>query len=128
MSTDRSDRSVAEFREPFRSRPGATGGCPRSSYFGRVVARLGPDRFGFPVQTVLRSGRYLTQDHGICRRTSPFDGRGTPTGPRLQPALELFASVLSRPEPTLVIEGFGRRDAPIDQLSIVLGRSVTTVK
>ena len=35
--------------------------CPRSSYFGRVVAGLGPDRFGFPVQTVLRSGRYLTQ-------------------------------------------------------------------
>jgi D-serine dehydratase len=116
------------FREPFRSRPGATGQCPRSSHFGRVVARLGPDRFGFPVQTVLRSGRYLTQYHGIYRRTSPFDGRGTPTGPRLQPALELLASVLSRPEPTLVIEGFGRRDAPFDdQLSIVLGRYVTTV-
>ena len=54
----------------FRSRPGAAGQCRRSSYFGRVVARLGPDRFGFPVQTVLRSGRYLTQpdnwrcDHG----------------------------------------------------------------
>ena len=94
-----------------------------SSYFDRVVARLGPDRFPFPVQTVLRSGCYLTHDHGIYRRTSPFDGRGTPNGPRLQPALELLASVLSRPEPTLLIVGFGRRDVPIDdQLPVVLGR------
>src|SRR5215218_4611266 len=94
-----------------------------SAYFDRVVAHLGPDRFPFPVQTVLRSGCYLTHDHGIYRRTSPFDGRGTPEGPQLKPALELLASVLSRPEPTLVIVGFGRRDAPIDdQLPVVLGR------
>jgi D-serine dehydratase len=94
-----------------------------SSYLDRVVAHLGPDCFSFPVQTVLRSGCYLTHDHGIYRRTSPFDGRGTEAGPRLQPALELLASVLSRPEPTLVIVGFGRRDAPFDdQLPVVLGR------
>jgi D-serine dehydratase len=94
-----------------------------SSYFDWVVARLGSDCFGFSVQTVLRSGCYLTHDHGIYRRTSPLDGRGTPTGPRLQPAFELLASVLSRPEPSLVIVGFGRRDAPFDdQLPVVLGR------
>ena len=94
-----------------------------SSYFDRVVARLGPDRFSFPVQTVLRSGCYLTHDHGIYRRTSPLDGRGSPTGPWLRPAFELLASVLSRPEPTLVIVGFGRRDVPFDdQLPVVLGR------
>ena len=94
-----------------------------SSYFDRVVARLGPDCFPFPVQTVLRSGCYLTHDHGIYRHTSPFDGRGNPEGPRLRPALELLASVLSRPEQTLVIVGFGRRDVPIDdQLPVVLGR------
>jgi D-serine deaminase-like pyridoxal phosphate-dependent protein len=94
-----------------------------SSYFDRVVARLAPDRFDFPVQTVLRSGCYLTHDHGIYRRTSPLDGRGSPTGPRLQPAFELLASVLARPEPTLVIVGFGRRDVPFDdQLPVVLGR------
>ena len=94
-----------------------------SSYFDRVVARLGPDRFSFPVQTVLRSGCYLTHDHGIYQRTSPFDGRGSPSGPRLRPAFELLASVLSRPEPNLAIVGFGRRDVPIDdQLPVVLGR------
>ena len=94
-----------------------------SSYFDRVVAHLGPGCFGFPVQTVLRSGCYLTHDHGIYRRTSPFDGRGTSAEPQLQPAFELLASVLSRPEPELVIVGFGRRDAPFDdQLPVVLGR------
>jgi D-serine dehydratase len=94
-----------------------------SSYFDQVVAHLGPDCFGFPAELVLRSGCYLTHDHGIYRRTSPLDGRGTATGPRLQPAFELLASVLSRPEPTLVIMGFGRRDVPFDdQLPVVLGR------
>ena len=83
-----------------------------SSYFDRVVAHLGPGSFGFPVQTVLRSGCYLTDDHGIYRRTSPFDGRGSPSGPRLRLVFELLASVLSRPEPTLAIVGFGRRDVP----------------
>jgi D-serine deaminase-like pyridoxal phosphate-dependent protein len=32
----------------------------------------------------------------------------------LQPALELWARVSSRPEPGLVIAGFGKRDAPYD--------------
>ena len=94
-----------------------------SSYFDSVVDRLGPERFSFPVQVVLRSGCYVTHDHGIYRCTSPFDGRGDPTGPRLQPAFELLATVLSRPEPDLVIMGFGRRDVPFDdQLPVVLGR------
>jgi D-serine dehydratase len=106
----------------------AAGGVPLisaggSSYFDSVVDRLGPDRFSFPAQVVLRSGCYLTHDHGIYRRTSPLDGRAASTGPRLQPAFELLASVLSRPEPTLVIMGFGRRDVPFDdQLPVVLGR------
>jgi D-serine dehydratase len=52
-----------------------------------------------------------------------MDGRGGPDGPRLQPAVELLATVISRPEPILVIVGFGRRDAAFfDQLPAVLGR------
>jgi D-serine dehydratase len=51
-----------------------------SSYFDRVVAHLGPDCFGFSVQTVLRSGCYLTHDHGIYRRTSPWTGAGRRRG------------------------------------------------
>jgi D-serine dehydratase len=71
-----------------------------SSHFDRVVAHLDPDRFDFLVQTVLRSGCYMSPFHDRCRRTSPLDGRGTPMGPRLRPAFELLATVLFRPEPT----------------------------
>ena len=93
-----------------------------SSYFDLVVDALGPAAFDFPVRTVIRSGCYATHDHGTYRRTSPWDGRGT-GAPRLRPAFELLASVWSRPEPTRVIAGFGRRDVPIDdQLPVVLGR------
>ena len=93
-----------------------------SSYFDLVVDALGPAVFDFPVRTVIRSGCYATHDHGTYRRTSPWDGRGT-GAPRLRPAFELLATVWSRPEPTRVIAGFGRRDVPIDdQLPVVLGR------
>ena len=93
-----------------------------SSYFDLVVDALGPAVFDFPVRTVIRSGCYATHDHGTYRRTSPWDGRGA-GAPRLRPAFELLASVWSRPEPTRVIAGFGRRDVPIDdQLPVILGR------
>jgi hypothetical protein len=110
--------SAGERSAGYRGRADSAGESAR-----RSCTHLGPDCFSFPVQAVLRSGCYLTHDHGTYRRTSPFDGRGTEAGPRLAPALELLASVLCRPEPTLVIVGFGRRDAPFDdQLPVVLGR------
>ncbi len=95
-----------------------------SSYFDRVLHSLGPTTFPFPVTVVLRSGCYVTHDHGIYQVTSPFDGRdGVGSGPRLQPALELLASVWSRPEPDLLIVGFGRRDVPTDDRLPVAIRS-----
>lgn len=94
-----------------------------SSYFDRVVELLAPAAFPFPVDMVLRSGCYLTHDHGLYQRTSPLDGRAPDGGPRFEPAFELLASVLSRPEPGLMIVGFGRRDVPIDDhLPVPIGR------
>jgi D-serine deaminase-like pyridoxal phosphate-dependent protein len=58
------------------------------------------------VRVVLRSGCYLTHDDGLYARASPL--------PELRPALELWARVLSCPEPGLAIAGFGKRDAPYD--------------
>ncbi|MFC5679645.1 alanine racemase [Aeromicrobium endophyticum] len=106
----------------FERRPVVTAGG--SSYFDLVVDAVGPDRFGFPVDTILRSGCYATHDHGVYRETSPFDGRSDqPGGSRFAPALELVASVLSTPEPGLVIAGFGRRDVPTDdRLPVVVGQ------
>lgn len=93
-----------------------------SAYFDAVVEFLRPAAFSYEVQTILRSGCYVSHDHGLYHRTSPFDGRAVAGQPRLQPALELLASVWSQPEPGLIIAGFGRRDVPIDdQLPVVLG-------
>lgn len=91
-----------------------------SSYFDLVVRELGPAMWDRPVTTVLRSGCYVTHDHGVYRRTSPL-GAGRGTG-ALRPAFELRASVLSAPEDDRVIVGFGRREAPTDdRLPVVLG-------
>jgi D-serine dehydratase len=95
-----------------------------SAYFDVVCARLGPSVLPAPFRTVLRSGCYVTHDHGMYQRTSPLDGRAsTPATSRLRPALELVAHVLSTPEPGLAIVGFGRRDVPVDdRLPVLLGR------
>jgi D-serine dehydratase len=88
---------------------GAFAGAPEvlataggSALFDRVVAALRPTA----ARVVLRSGCYLTHDDGLYARTSPL--------PALRPALELWARVLSCPEPGLAIAGFGKRDAPYD--------------
>ena len=41
--------------------------------------------------------------------------RAAPGAPRLEPAIEVWAPVLSAPEPGLAIAGAGRRDLPVDQ-------------
>ncbi|VTR76713.1 alanine racemase [Cellulomonas hominis] len=91
-----------------------------SSYFDLVARELGPAQWDRPVTTVLRSGCYVTHDHGVYRRTSPLGAdRGTGT---LRPAFELRASVLSVPEEGRAVVGFGRREAPTDdRLPVVLG-------
>lgn len=95
-----------------------------SAFFDLAVKALGPSSFPFPTHTILRSGCYITHDHGTYRRTSPWDGRrSSDADVRLRPALELVASVWSRPEPDLLIVGFGRRDVPTDAgMPTVLGR------
>ncbi|HEX6520407.1 MAG TPA: hypothetical protein VF070_10425, partial [Streptosporangiaceae bacterium] len=65
------------------------------------------------LRAVLRSGAYLCYDHGLYSAVSP-QARGTADAPRLRPAIELWAQVLSRPEPGLALLGFGRRDAGFD--------------
>lgn len=80
-----------------------------SAYFDRVVARFGAG----PGRLVLRSGCYVTQDGGFYADISPLAGRAAGP-PSLHDALELWSTVLSRPEPERAIAGFGKRDAPWD--------------
>jgi D-serine dehydratase len=69
-----------------------------SAYFDVVAEELS----GF--RLVLRSGCYVVHDHGHYARLT--EGRGVD----LWPALEVWAHVLSVPEPELVILSAGRRD------------------
>jgi D-serine deaminase-like pyridoxal phosphate-dependent protein len=85
-----------------------------SMFFDIVADTLTGARVdGTPVRVVLRSGAYVSHDHGLYGRMSPFEQPGSPY--RFTPALSLWGRVLSRPEPELAIVDFGRRDAPFDQ-------------
>ena len=86
-----------------------------SVYFDVVARELTAGGSGFPagMTVVLRSGGYLFHDHGIYQAATPA-ARGVTGAPVLRPALELWAQVLSRPEPGLALLSAGRRDAGFD--------------
>jgi D-serine dehydratase len=82
-----------------------------SSFYDLVIESLPAVRLSRPHRVVLRSGCYLTQDHGIYQRALGEVHRRTGSAePDLEPALEVWAQVLSVPEPGLVILSAGRRD------------------
>jgi len=97
-----------------------------SAFFDVVIRELtatrpdaapGPARPAGPGQAptvILRSGAYVTHDHGYYAGLAP-GGQPGRTGPPLVAALELWAGVLSRPEPGLAILGAGRRDVASDR-------------
>jgi D-serine deaminase-like pyridoxal phosphate-dependent protein len=83
-----------------------------SVYFDLVAEELsGGWQMDRPVTVLLRSGCYLTHDNGSYLRKTPF---GRTLSGRLVPAIEVWASVLSRPEPRLALVGMGRRDVSFD--------------
>jgi len=83
-----------------------------SVYFDVVTRELtAGDTAGMTV--VLRSGCYLFHDHGTYHAATPA-ARGVAGAPVFRPALELWAQVVSRPEPGLALLGAGRRDAGFD--------------
>ncbi|HEX3813941.1 MAG TPA: alanine racemase [Mycobacteriales bacterium] len=83
-----------------------------SVYFDLVAEELTRDwKLERPVTVVLRSGCYLTHDNGSYLRKTPF---GRTLSGQLTPAIEVWASVLSRPEPGLALVGMGRRDVAFD--------------
>jgi len=83
-----------------------------------VVARELPARLSKPVQTILRSGCYVTHDSGFYERmlanVKARSGSQWQSREGLRPALEVWAQVQSRPEPSLSILTMGKRDASFD--------------
>jgi len=85
-----------------------------SAFFDVVVAELtAAGRPAVQPQVILRSGGYITHDHGFYAGISPAV-RSTAGDLTLRPALELWAPVLSRPEPGLALLCAGRRDVSFD--------------
>jgi D-serine deaminase-like pyridoxal phosphate-dependent protein len=85
-----------------------------SSYFDVVSRELALA----DARAVLRSGAYIAHDHGHYAESGPASRpalSGVPPSPRFAPALELWAAVLSVPEPGLAIVNAGRRDISCDQ-------------
>lgn len=94
-----------------------------SSYPDRVAAvgRTLP-ALSQPIRVIVRSGAYLTFEHGWHGSCSPLSPESLDPLGALRPAFELWSSVLSTPEPELAILGFGKRDAPFDiAMPTVLG-------
>jgi len=88
-----------------------------SAFFDVVVDELTAENGSGPAPpVVLRSGAYVSHDHGFYARLSPgVQPGGAGRGPALRPALEVWTRVLSAPEPGLAIADAGRREAPVDQ-------------
>ncbi|WP_263262333.1 amino acid deaminase [Pseudomonas sp. RIT-PI-S] len=89
-----------------------------SAWYDRVAAVWGPARDELPLDIVLRPGCYLTHDVGIYKAAQARIDRDNPIAASLQgsllPALQVWAYVQSRPEPTRVIVALGKRDAAFD--------------
>jgi D-serine deaminase-like pyridoxal phosphate-dependent protein len=92
-----------------------------SAYFDIVVDRLSRVDIDLPVRVVIRPGCYISHDDGALHGASPMGERPrTGHDERLLAAIEVWGVVLSRPEPTRVIVGIGKRDASSDgQLPIL---------
>jgi len=123
IGRDRSPQTlgaIAAFCRELRSlgdRLAATGLAPDelilsaggSAFFDVVARELTSGLPGRPAPlVVLRSGVYIAFDHGL------YAGMVPSPPPLLEPALELWAHVLSRPEPGLALACAGRRDVAFD--------------
>lgn len=92
-----------------------------SAIFDLVANRLKPE-LSRPVRGILRSGCYVTHDHGFYKRMVNAVNSRLHCSGGLQAAMEVWASVQSCPEPGLVILAVGKRDISYDlDLPVPLG-------
>lgn len=84
-----------------------------SMFFDLVAEELVPGWPDGAARVVVRSGCYVTHDHGRYHHNSPLDRPATTSG--LRPALTVWGTVLSRPEPDRAFLDVGRRDISFDQ-------------
>lgn len=85
-----------------------------SAVFDLVLPLLQCQGLSRPVQGVLRSGCYLTHDHGNYQRFVRLVAEREGLHETLQPALTVWALVQSAPESGLALLNAGRRDLSFD--------------
>ncbi len=89
-----------------------------SAWFDVVAEEFAALATDTGAEVVLRPGCYLTHDVGIYRQAASRIHAANPVaremGASLQPALQLWAYVQSRPEPGKAIVALGKRDAAFD--------------
>jgi D-serine dehydratase len=89
-----------------------------SAFYDMVIARFRNTGLAGPVRLLTRSGCYLTHDAAMYRRAFADIVARSPevlTGGGLEPALEVWAYVQSRPEPGKVLMTMGKRDVSADE-------------
>lgn len=84
-----------------------------SAIFDLVSGWLTP-KLSRPVRGLLRSGCYITHDHGNYKRLVGAVNARLHDSDGLKPAIEVWATVQSCPEPGLAILAVGRRDLSYD--------------
>lgn len=89
-----------------------------STFYDLVTQRFAAAGVTRPFKVLTRSGCYLTHDSGEYQDRFKQLRKRTPSidrlGPSLEPALEVWAYVQSRPEPTKAILTAGKRDLSFD--------------
>ena len=95
-----------------------------SGIFDLVSGWLKP-KLSRPVRGLLRSGCYITHDHGNYKRLTSSVNARLHDSDGLKPAIEVWATVQSCPEPGLAILAVGRRDLSYDLEMPVALSSVT---
>ena len=96
--------AAAELAYPYKSDQQFVISAGGSAYFDIVAREL--NKFEKPRRLLLRSGGYITHDHKYYEEIYPFAS----TDRSFQPAIEVWAQVISKPEKDFGVLNLGKRD------------------
>lgn len=103
--------SAADLVSEYVDRPEIIISAGGSAFFDVVVRVFAPYKSStHKVRKILRSGGYLSFDHGLYGRVSPQGD----SSPSLKPAIEVWGSILTQPEGDFALLNFGKRDVGVD--------------
>jgi len=96
--------AAAHLAYPYKSDQPFVISAGGSAYFDIAAEQL--NKFEKPKRLLLRSGGYITHDHGYYEECYPFAASNR----SFQPAIEVWAQVISKPERNFGVLNLGKRD------------------